>query len=211
MNQLTLFFYLAALPAAFGGSILLPGGGLSVNGGGAGGASFTYTGTLTEADTLNFLVAGNPCLQPGNTFCTNGGGVLVTAGSTPVGGSASFSGTVGTVAGSNGTWTLGALLLSITGVGTRQLFPADASTGLGSATPPTTLTLDPTSLSALGFGSFSAVNPTLTFVVADTNYADNTSAFDLRQLSSTSTPEPSTMGMVALACGLAALRAVRLR
>lgn len=35
-----------------------------------------------------------------------------------------------------GTWTYGALLMTISGLGTVQEFPANAANGLGSPTPP---------------------------------------------------------------------------
>lgn len=147
------------------------------------GASFTYSGTLTQNDTIAFTQSGNPCLQTGGTgYCVNGAGVLTvaaTVGVTPVGGSSSFAGPSGVIPA--GTWTYGALLLTISGVGTVPLFPTNAGNGLGSATPPASLTLAPTTLSALGFGTFSQVNPTITLILADTGYADNGGQYSLAQ------------------------------
>jgi hypothetical protein len=75
--------------------------------------------------------------------------------------------------------------MEISGVspaGTVQIFPANAENGLGNATPPTSLTLPATSLASLGFSPFTVTNPTITFVVADTNFADNGGGFVLTQV-----------------------------
>jgi hypothetical protein len=74
--------------------------------------------------------------------------------------------------------------MEISGVsplGTVQVFPANAQNGLGSATPPMSLTSPATSLASLGFSPFIITNPTITFIVADTNYADNGGSFILTQ------------------------------
>jgi len=186
-------------PLSFGTAIQIPAGSLSVSGV-TSGAPFTYTGTLTQNDTLQLIVSGTPCLQNPPSYCTNGAGVVVTAGSSPVGAQTSFSGSFN---GTSSTWTYGSLLLEISGVGTVQLFQPNAANGLGSGAPPTSLTLTSSTLSGLGFGNFSVVNPTLTFVLADTLYSDNSGSFTLSQ--SSSTPEPSSFALVTLACGIGGL------
>ena len=183
------FCLAACLSAA---SITVPGGMLTVPGTSTTGASFTFIGTLTQADTLSFTESGNPCLQSPPSYCVNGAGVVTTAGTSPVGAATTF---MGTFNGSAETWDFGALLIEISGEGAGQVFPANAANGLGSSTPPHSLTLAPTSLGALGFPSFSAVNPTITFIMADTLYSDNTGQFVISQ-----TPEPAT-GMLVLAAG----------
>jgi hypothetical protein len=182
-----------------GGSIVLPGGTQTVVGTSTIGTSFTYNGTLTQADTLGLTVSGvpsDPCLQSGPQYCTNAAGVLTIAGNgAGVGGTTTFSGTFN---GTTGTWNYGSLLLEISGVsgpGTVQLFAANAANGLGSSTPPATLTLALTSLSALGFGNFSVVDPTITFILADTLYSDNANNFVLTPVSS-SVPEPSSIFLI---------------
>ena len=164
-------------------NVQLPGGSLTIPGTSTTGASFTYTGTLTQNDTIAFTQAGNPCLQTAGTgYCTNGAGVLTvaaTVGVTPVGGSSSFAGPSGVIPA--GTWTYGSLLMSISGVGTIQVFPTNASNGLGSATPPASLTLPTTTLAGLGFAAFSQANPTISFIVADTFFGDNGGQFVLNQ------------------------------
>ena len=176
--------------------ILLPGGSITVPGLSMTGVSFMFTGTLTQNDTLAFTQTGDPCLQSPPSYCTNGAGVVTVAGTSPVGAATTFSGTFG---GTMATWDFGALLMEISGAGAVQIFPANAANGLGSAHPPSSLTLSSTSLSALGFAAFTQVNPTVTFIMADNNYPDNSGQFVLTQV-----PEPATGGMVGLlACALA--------
>lgn len=60
------------------------------------GVSFTYSGTLTQNDTIAFTQSGNPCLQsPVSGYCVNGVGVLTVpaiVGTTPVADSQRFLG-----------------------------------------------------------------------------------------------------------------------
>ena len=176
--------------------ILLPGGSITVPGLSTTGVSFTFAGTLTQNDTLALTQTGDPCLQAPPSYCTNGAGVVTVAGTSPVGAATTFSGTFG---GTTASWDFGALLLEISGEGTVQIFPANAANGLGSATPPLSLTLSSTSLSTLGFPAFSQVNPTITFIMADNFYPDNSGQFVVSQV-----PEPATGGMVGLLlCALA--------
>jgi hypothetical protein len=87
------------------------------------------------------------------------------AGTSPVGAATTFFGTFN---GTSDTWDYGSLLLEISVVGTVQVFPSDVANGLGSFTPPATITLSLSSFSSLGFGSFSVVNPAIGLLVADT-------------------------------------------
>lgn len=167
------------------------------------GTGFTYSGTLTQAATIALTVTGAACEQGSGTYCTNGAGVLTVAGSSPVGATTSFSGSVG---GFSGTWNFGALIMTIAGVGSVQLFPANAANGLGSGAPSSSLTLPATSLSALGLPSFSVANPTITFTVADNNYGDNSGSFTVTSAGSsppTTLPAPGTLMLVIL--GMAVL------
>jgi hypothetical protein len=185
---------LVAVPAG-AANVQLPGGSLTLSALSTTGASFTYSGTLTQADTITFTQTGNPCLQSPTTYCVNGAGVLTVAGTSPVGAATTFTGPSGIIPA--GTWTYGALLMQISGVGTVQIWPADAAHGLGSPTPPTGFTLAPTALSALGFPAFSQSNPTITFIVADTFFGDNGGSFTLRQAISTPVPTLAGWGLAA--------------
>jgi hypothetical protein len=162
------------------------------------GVSFSYVGTLTQNDTLELTVTGDACLQPGPAYCVNAAGVVTVAGTAAVGAATTFSGPFG---GTTGTWDFGALLMEISGTSTVQIFPADAADGLGSGSPPSSLTLPLTTLSALGFPAFDEVNPTITFILADNLYTDNSGHFNLSQV-----PEPTTGGVVGvLVCALAGI------
>lgn len=193
--------------------IPLPGGTLTIPGTNSTGVSFTYTGTLTQNDTIAFTESGNPCLQTsGSGYCVNGAGVLTvaaTVGVTPVGGSSTFTGPSGVIPA--GTWTYGALLMTISGVGTVQVFPTNAANGLGSATPPAGLTLPATSLGALGFPTFSVANPTITFIMADTFFGDNGGQFVLVQAAPTPVPTLGGWATMALVLLLAGISLVVLR
>lgn len=172
------------------GQIVIPGNSINVPAINAGGVSFTYTGTLTQASTIQFVQTQNPCLQYSQAlYCVNGAGVIISGGT--VGTSSGFS---GTMLGTSGSWTYGALVMNISGVGTVQVFPVNAGNGSGSATPPANLTLPATSLSALGFGSFSVNNPTITFAVADSDHSDNTGQFVVSQTNNPpGVPLPSSL------------------
>ena len=189
-------------------SITFSGGVLTIPGTSTTGTSFTYNGTLTQSDTIAFTQTGNPCLQSGNTYCTNGAGVVTVAGSTPVGGASSFAGPTGIIPA--GTWTFGSLIMIISGVGAVQVFPTNAANGLGSPSPPTNLTLQPTTLASLGFGSFSVSNPTITFIVADTGFLDNSGQFVLIQ-TATAVPTLSKWGLVGLGLAVGLLGLIFLR
>lgn len=163
------------------------------------GVSFTYSGTLTQNATLSLNTSGSVCIQSG-AYCTNAAGVVLVPGTMGVGGVSTFSGTFG---GTTNTWNQGAIGLTIGGVGTVQIFPANVANGAGSSAPPGALSLPSTSLASLGFGSFSVVNPTITFFLLDNLYPDNSGSFTLTQGSISTTPAPSTL-LLSLA-GLATL------
>ena len=163
------------------------------------GVSFTYSGTLTQNATLSLNTSGSVCLQSG-AYCTNAAGVVLIPGTLGVGGVSTFSGTFG---GTTGNWNQGAIGLTISGVGTVQIFPANAANGAGSGLPPNALSLPSTSLASLGFGSFSVVNPTITFFLLDNLYPDNSGSFTLTQGVAATTPVPS--GLILSLAGLAAL------
>ena len=200
----------------FAATIALPSGTLTIPGTSTTGVSFTYPGTLTQADTLAFGLTGTPCLQAsGTAFCTNGAGILTVASNpagTSVGGAGVFTlaSPVGIVPA--GTWTFGSLLIQISGVDTKQIFPANAANGLGSATPPTNLTLPSVPLSALGFAAFSQANPTITFIVTDTAFADNGGHFILQQAApSAPIPTLNQWGLLGIGLLLAIAGATLLR
>src|SRR6266542_3173896 len=52
---------------SFAASVQLPANSLTIPALSTTGASFTYSGTLTQADTITFTQTGNPCLQASGT------------------------------------------------------------------------------------------------------------------------------------------------
>lgn len=188
--------------ATFAASVQVPGNVLTIPGISTTGTSFTYSGTLTQADTIAFSLSGNACLQSGNTYCTNGAGVVTVAGSTAVGGTSTFTAALG---GFTHTYNYGSIVMIISGVDAVQIFPANATNGLGSGTPPAGLSLPATSLGTLGFGTFSVSNPTITFIVADTGYTDNSGTVTLSQGGAPLTPAPGTLLLMLSALGLGGL------
>jgi hypothetical protein len=97
-------------------------------------------------------------------------------------------------------------MLAIPGVNAVQVFPATTANGAGSATPPTSLTLPPTTFAALGFPNFTVVNPTITLVVFDNFYPDNSGSTQLQQQPAPpSVPAPSTLVLVGIGLAAASL------
>jgi hypothetical protein len=149
-----------------------------------GGPVYVIPGTVTDTSTISLTsVAGVACLQADPVVCMNAAGI-VTAGGAGPGTTSTFSGTIGA---SSNTWNFGALLMSIEGVGTVQVFQANAANGLNSASPPTSFTLSSTTFQALGFPAFSRQNLRITFFVADDYYPDNSDGFLLTLQSPTLT------------------------
>ncbi len=138
-----------------------------------GGPVYVIPGLVTDESTIGFTVSGQACEQGANIGCFNAAGIVTVNGSTPsltVGAKSSFTGTVG---GFKGKFDFGALLMSIAGVGTVQVFPADAAHGLGSSSPQQTLTLEPKTFRKLGFPSFKRQNPQITLFVGEIKFTRN--------------------------------------
>jgi hypothetical protein len=195
-------------------TVTIPGNPLTIPAINAGGVSTTLSGSLTAASTISLSVSGTGCLQGGGAYCTNAAGIVVVAGSSAIGAATSFSGTIGVTA---TTWTYGVLTMTINGIATVPLFQANAANGLGSGSPPTTLTLNNVSLAALGFPSnLNVTNPTVTFVIADSNYPDNSNSMTASGSFTTaatavSAPALSDAGLATLALLLLAAAVVLLR
>ena len=200
LRILTSLAFVFIAKAGFAVPITFPGGSLVVPATSSAPVSFTFPGTLTSADTIGFLASGNPtdpCLQTGPAYCTNPAGIVTVAGTSPVGSSSTFVGTFGTT---TDLFDFGSLIIILNNQLAEQVFQPNVANGFGSNNPPTSLTLPPTSLAALGFGSFSFVNPTIGFIIADTFRGDNTGSFLLTQGTPTGIPEPG--GLMLLGAGL---------
>jgi hypothetical protein len=204
MAAIRILSCLVVASACLAGTVHVPGNTLLIPALNPSGASFSFSGTLSQNDTIDLTLSGTGCLQSGGTYCTNAAGVVVVAGTTGVGGTSSFTGPIG---GFTHTYNFGSVIMLIAGVGAVQLFQANAANGLGSGSPPTSLTLATTSLSALGFGSFSVTNPTISFIIADTFYPDNSGTLTLTQTASPpSVPAPPTLELMVIALSLVAMR-----
>jgi hypothetical protein len=160
------------------------------------GPTFTVPTDFAATDELSFTVSGIVSLQPSGAFGTNAAGVVVVAGSSPVGASLP-----------NGSTTYGSLLLGNSSIPFVQLFPTNADNGLGSSAPPTSLTISAT-LGSL-FGSGLSAGTVLEFRVSDINTGDNGGQFSISSGGDAAVPEPGAWMLVV--SGLAILSAGRAR
>ena len=156
-----------------------------------GGPVYVIPGAVTEKSMIGFTVSGQACEQGSGVGCFNAAGVVTVKGSTAHLGVGQSSGFTGNIGGFTGKYKFGALLLSIEGVGTVQVFTANAAQGLGSSAPPKTLTLAPTSFAKLGFHTFKRQNAQITFFVADNSYSDNSQGFQVNLIAPSITYDES--------------------
>jgi hypothetical protein len=166
------------------------------------GPTLTLTSQVAPTDTLTLTATGQVFLQGNGLFGTNPAGVLTTAGSSPVGASLA-----------NGSTSFGSLLFGNSTFGFVQIFLTNAANGLGSPTPPSSLTVTALSFSSLGFNSTMPAGTVLEFRISDTNTVDNFGSFtasgSINTASVSGVPEPSSVSMIFI--GLAALGGFRYR
>lgn len=201
---------IASSGAAAAGTITLPSGSVTVPST-EGGTTVSLSGTYSATDRVTFSVSGIVYLQ--NTvpdspdtgigeYGVNAAGVVVVAGAFP----GESPGTTYVIPADNtyAGYVNGALLVSLNGGPATAIFSADAATGLGDSSPPTTLVFS--GLASALFGNFGTVtNPSITFVVADDLYSDNTGSFTVSSV----VPEPSAWALTLI--GFAGLGLVRFR
>ena len=175
---------LLLLPVAFGAQLSFPGT-LTVLGtdylNGVTGPTFVVNGNYVGTDTITLTADGTVDLANGS-FTANAAGVVISPNPTNTGA------TPGQVTLSGGI-PYAALLLGNGSLGFFPVFPANAANGLGSLTPPTTLTLINAPLSSIfGAGVNIANGTVLQFRINDINSLDNSGAFRVSAV-----PEPSSM------------------
>jgi hypothetical protein len=95
---------------------------------------------------------------------------------------------------------VGCLLIGNTSLGFHQLFPVDASTGLGSSTPPTTIYADRTLSDIFGPSISITAGTILEFRIADNPYAgyNNSGSFTVQSISDTTAPSLSLIPSVTI-------------
>ena len=192
---------LAYAITTFAGTISIPS--TTVNGTDVfSGPTLTLTSQVNPTDTLTLTTSGQVFLQGASAYGTNPAGVVTTAGTTGVGGSSA-----------NGSTTFGALLFGNSTFGFVQVYSTNAADGLGSLTPPSSLTVAAVSFSSLGFNTAMPSGTILQFRVSDINTGDNFGSFtvsgSINTASVSGVPEPSSVAMVLV--GLAALGGFRYR
>ena len=162
------------------------------------GPSFTVNGNFDEFDTLSLRAEGTVDLAFGN-FTTNAAGVIISPATTNTGAHP------GEITLSNG-FPYAALLFGNAALGFHPVFPLDASTGFGSATPPSVIEIINRPLGAIfGAGVTIADGDTLEFRVNDINFFDNSGSYTLSQ-AVTAVPEPTTV--ITMGLGLMAMAAL---
>lgn len=154
-----------------------------------GGPDFTVVGNFLSTDTVSLTVSGTVDLASGD-FTANAAGIIVSPSITNTGN------TPGETAANSGNPALNyaALLIGNSTLGFFQLFPSSTEFGLGSSTPPTTLTLTDRTLGDIGFTSGLSNGTVLELRVSDINAYDNSGAFNLSQV-----PEPGTIVLLGFA------------
>ena len=166
------------------------------------GPSLTLTSPVASTDTLTLTASGQIFLQGNGIFGTNPAGVLTTAGSSPVGASLA-----------NGSTNFGSLLLGNSTLGFVQVYPTNTANGLGSATPPSTLTVTNVSFASLGLNTAMPAGTVLQFRISDTNTSDNFGSFtvsgSINTASVSGVPEPGSISMLLM--GLAGFGGFRYR
>ena len=173
------FLFLVVSPALPARVLTFPT--LTVDANDPAGVAFTVTGNYSPSDTINVTVTGVAQIA-GTTFAANAAGIIISPATTNTG---AHPGQTSPNL-SNTALPYGALLIGNNRLGYVPLIPASALNGLGSATPPTTVT----SLATVGslFAAGLANGTVLNLVVSDCKgcYGDNARSYRISQVHSTS-------------------------
>jgi hypothetical protein len=164
------------------------------------GPTFTVSGNYGAGDTVDLTVSGTVDLASGD-YTANAAGILV---SPPTSNTGSHPGQTSPGAGG---LPYAALLLGNSTLGFFPLFPADTADGLGSSTPPTTLSVDETLGSIFGNSVSIPDGTVLELEVDDINTYDNSGSFTVGNAISGVPDGGTTVALLGLSlAGLAALR-----
>jgi hypothetical protein len=150
-----------------------------------GGPDYVIPGKVTDRSLINFSVSGQACEQADTSDCFNAAGILTLKGAARDIKIGETGPVAETFAGYKGPFAFGSLVMVIEGVGAEQVFLPTAANGLGSTSPPTSLTLSSTTtFHELGFSKFNVENAHIKFYVVDNYYPDNSQGFLLSLQSS---------------------------
>lgn len=216
----------SAAPLILSGSTVEPSGSNTVPSGTAVytvsvGADYTSNAVIaiTASGTLNLDATDGPALS----VTTNAAGVITASGSSrPAPGNTvgtTLVQTPGSPGGAAGPFFYGELLVQYTHLGVTQfttaIFPTDASDGLGSSTPTTTVSTT-TTLQALGFTSGLVSGDSISFFAADSGYFNNAGGYsitgNINEISSVPEIDPKSAATpVALGISLLLIAADRRR
>lgn len=157
-------------------------------------------GDVDATDTLSFSVTGTSFLQGAGIYGVNAAGVTTVIGLFGFGTGFSLSDY------SSG-FTYGALIATLNGNISRQVFGTNTANGVGQSNAPTTLSYS-NSLAGLFGVSGALTAATLNFHVDDTGYLDNSGSFLITSgapvdttAANAAVPEPATWAMMMLGFG----------
>lgn len=171
-----------AFMSAFAATLALPS--TTVSAASGGGVNFTVMGNFVAADTISAAASGTVDLASGR-FTSNAAGIITAPATTNT---ANHPGQVSPNT-SIPSENYGALLIGNSTLGFFRLFPSNAANGLGSATPPTSLSTTARLGSIFGAGFSGVTNGTvLTLEVSDCSicFDDNSGSFTVG-------PDPPTV------------------
>ncbi len=159
------------------------------------GPSFTVSGSFGSSDIVNVRGIGTIDLDYGD-FTADAAGIIVFPSTTNTGNHP------GEIALGPGGFPYASVLIGNGTLGFFPLFPADASTGLGSSTPPTTVTALNRTLGSIFGSNFAGLSngAVLQLRINDINTAGNLRAFQISTVQAV-VPEPGTVALL-LAGGL---------
>lgn len=144
-------------------------------------------GDVSADDMLSLVVSGTAYLQSPSMYGVNAAGVRTVAGDVWSVGGAWLDAAAG--------FSYGALVVTLNGVQSRQLFASDAANGVNAAVIPDDLSFNGRIGDLFEIGT-PLTGATLNFTVHDTGYGDNSGSFRVTALNAV--PEPATWTMLLL-------------